>query len=333
MKTMKKIFSWILAILAILAIVAFLLPKKYKVERSAFIESSPEIVYSMTSNFQQWHLWAPWTKETDSTVIFEMTGEPAQVGTSWKWDGTILGNGEMILTELSPGQLVAYDLAFDKGKYRSKGKFVIENLQDSLKVSWFDEGDLGYNPISRYMGLFMGRMMGPDFEKGLAKLKVVAETRAGWPKIDVTVIPAQTVIMVVDSAGPREYESVMGRAFGEMESFVKANKLVRKGPPFATYLKWDSVTYFSVMNICIPVEKAEKGRGRVQVTELPEQKVVRAFYFGDYSKMEPAYRALAAYIKDAGMVEAGGPSEVYITSPMVEKDTAKWETHILFPVK
>jgi effector-binding domain-containing protein len=333
MKTIIKIFYWLLGIIAVLVLVAYLLPKTYKVERNTFIKSNPVVIYGLTSNFQQWHLWVPWTKEVDSTAVFEMTGPAAQVGTSWVWNGEILGNGEMILKEVLPGQLVGYDLAFDQGKYRSKGKIVIENQGDSTKVSWIDEGDLGYNPINRYFGLFMGRMMGPDFEKGLAKLKKVAEERNSWPKIEEVIVPAQTVIMVLDSAGPKEYSAVMGKAYGELYGFLKMNKLVQAGAPFATYVRWDSVTMFSVMNICLPVEKADKGKGRIQVTSIPEQKAVKAIYFGSYSKMEPAYRAVAQYIIESGLVEAGGPSEIYITSPMMEKDTTKWETHISFPVK
>lgn len=333
MKTMLKIFYWSIGIIALLVVIAFLLPKTYKVERSIFIKSNPDVIYNLTSNFELWHLWVAWTKEFDSTAVFETTGTAGQVGTSWRWQGKKLGQGEMIASELVPGQLIAYDLAFDQGKYKSKGRIVIEPQGDSCKVSWFDEGDLGYNPMSRYMGLFMDRMMGPDFEKGLAKLKILAELRANWPKIEEVVIPAQTVIMVLDSSGPKEYEKMMGKAYTDLYRFIADNKLVQKGNPFATYLRWDSVTMFSVMNICIPIEKAEKGKGRVQVTLIPEQSVVKAVYFGSYSKMEPAYRALAQYIKESGKIEAGGPSEIYITSPMSEKDTLKWETHIVFPIK
>jgi effector-binding domain-containing protein/uncharacterized protein YndB with AHSA1/START domain len=314
-------------------IISFFLPKTYRVERTTYIKSNPEIIYALTSDFQQWSLWVPWTKETDSTAVFTMTGPAAQVGTSWKWDGKVLGNGEMILVEVTPGQLVAYDLAFDQGKYKSKGKITIEKQGDSSSVSWIDEGDLGYSPMARYMGLFMDKMMGPDFEKGLAKLKTVAALRNSWPKIEEVVIPAQTVIMVLDSAGPAEFAGVMGRAYGELYNYMQSNKLVQDGNPFATYVRWDSVTMFSVMKICIPVKQAEKGKGRVLVAFFPEQNGVKAIYFGAYDKMEPAYRAVAQYIKDAGKMEVGGPSEIYITGPMTEKDTAKWETHIVFPVK
>ena len=332
MKTFLKIIYWVLGIVALLLIISFLLPRKYKVERSVYIKSDKNLIYNLTSNFTKWTLWVPWTREMDSTAVYEIVGPDGQVGTVWKWSGKKLGEGSMTASELIPGKLVAYDLAFNHGKYKSKGSLDIEP-GDSCKVTWSDEGDLGYNPLARYMGLFMDRMMGPDFEKGLAKLKKIAEERNNWPVIEEVTIPVQTVIMVIDSAGPKEYAGIMEKAYGELYGFLKTNKLVQAGNPFATYLRWDSVTMFSVMNICIPVEKANVGKGRVQVVKVPQMKAVKAIYFGAYDKMEPAYRALDKYIKEAGLIEAGGPSEIYITSPMVEKDTAKWETHIAFPVK
>lgn len=332
MRTFKKIILWLLGIILVIVLGAYLLPKTYKVERTIYIKANSMVIYDLTSNFTKWQIWVPWTKEMDSTAVFEINGKDGEVGVTWTWNGDILGNGMMTATEYQPGKLLAYDLAFDNGKYKSKGRIMIEQ-GDSCKVTWIDEGDLGYDPLARYMGLFMGKMMGPDFEKGLLKLKKVAEDRNNWPKIDEIKIPSQTVIMVLDSAGPAEYGSVMERAYTDLYGFLGSNKLVQKGNPFATYLRWDSVTMFSVMNICIPVEVVTKGKGRIQVSTIPEQNVVRAIYFGSYSKMEPAYRAVAQYIKDAGKIETGGPSEIYITSPMIEKDTSKWETHIVFPVR
>ena len=333
MKTIIKFFYWILGIIALLVIISFLLPKTYRVERSIFIKSNPDVIYRLTSNFQQWHLWVPWTKEVDSTAVFEMKGEPAQVGTSWKWNGKVLGNGEMIASELKRDQLVAYDLAFNKGQYRSKGKIVIENHGDSCKVSWIDEGDLGYNPMSRYMGLFMGRMMGPDFEKGMAKLKITVESRADLPEIEETILVKQVALTIRDSADPKTYSMVMGRAYGELMSVIRGNKLKIKGSPFTITLKWDSVTMNSIMDIGIPVEQAVGGKGRIQVQNFPEQKVVLAHYFGAYEKIGPTYNILDQYIKENDKVIVGAPWEIYITDPMTEKDTAKWETEVAFPIK
>jgi effector-binding domain-containing protein len=333
MKTFRKIILWIVIIIVMLIVISFLLPGSYKVERVTHIKSDKSVIFDLTSNFTKWKIWTPWTKAIDSTANFELAGTEGQVGAHWKWTGKVLGNGEMVITEIVPDELIAYDLSFDNGKYQSKGMLIIEAVGDSNKVSWLDEGDLGYNPISRYMGLFMDKMMGPDFEKGLAKLKKVAEERINWPKIEEKMMPEQVVLLIRDSAGPATYGQIMGKAFGEIMGLVKNNNLVCTSAPFAIYLKWDSITMFSVMDLGIAVEKAEKGKGRVRVDKIPSQQVAIAHYFGAYDKTGPVYYILDQYIKESGKQQAGGPWEIYITDPKTEKDTAKWATDILFPVK
>ena len=332
MKTLKKIFLGIVIIILLLVIIAFFLPKTYHVERSTVIKGDKVVIYDLTSNLRKWDLWTPW-KELDTVAVYELVGKDGQVGTLRKWDGKVIGNGQMILTQLVPVEMVGYDLSFQHGKYQSKGKIVIETAGDSAKVSWIDEGDLGYNPISRYMGLFMGKMLIPDFDKGLAKLKKVVEERKDWPKIEEKLMPNQTVLIIRDSAGPKTYAQVLGKGYGEIMHFIKANKLQFKGHPFAIYLKYDTVTMFSVMDIGIPVEKADKGKGRIRVEKIPEGNAVVAYYFGPYDKTGPVYNALHQYCKESGKVIAGGPSEIYVTDPMTEKDPMKVETDIVFPVK
>lgn len=332
MKTLKKIVLWIGGVLLVVILGAYLLPKTYKVERSIYIKANSMVIYDLASKFSKWHQWVYWTKDLDSTAVFELSGTDGQPGSTWKWDGEILGNGMMTATEFQPGKLLSYDLAFDQGKYQSKGQIILAD-GDSCKVTWIDAGDLGYNPINRYMGLFMGLMMGPDFEKGLSKLKKIAEERNSWPPMEEVVIPEQIVLFITDSAGIADFEKVMGEAYNELITYLKSNNIEQKGNPFATYLRWDSVTMFSVMNISIPVDAAAKGKGRITSATIPEHRAVKAVHFGDYSKTEPVYRALDKYVKASGLTETGGPTEVYLTTPVTEKDTSKWETHILFPVK
>jgi len=115
MKTFKKIMMWALAIVLILILVAYVLPKIYKVERSVYIKARPDLIYDLTSNFKKWKLWEPWTKAIDSTAVYVLIGKEGQVGSIWKWDGKILGNGQMTATGFIPGQQFAYDLEFNKG--------------------------------------------------------------------------------------------------------------------------------------------------------------------------------------------------------------------------
>jgi effector-binding domain-containing protein len=332
MKTLKKILLAIAIIVVILIIIGFLLPKEYHIERSTSIKGDKVLIYDLTSNLNKWDLWTPW-KALDTTAVYELIGADGKVGTTRKWDGKVIGNGQMTLNQLIPNELVGYDLSFQKGKYKSKGKVILESKGDSVKVTWSDDGNLGYNPLSRYMGLFMGRMLGPDFEKGLAKLKKVVEARNGWPKIVEMMMPDQTVLIIRDSAGPKTYEKVFSKGFGEIMHFAETNKLQFKGHPFATYLKYDTVTQFSVMDIGIPVEKASKGKGRIKVENIPAFNAVVATYFGPYDKTALTYNALHQYCKEGGKVITGGPTEIYVTDPITEKDPMNVETDIVFPVK
>jgi effector-binding domain-containing protein len=334
MKILKKVILWLVVVIIALVIIGFLLPKSYKVERSAVIRSGGQTVYDLVCNLNKWDIWAPWTKELDSTVRFELVGNDCEVGTIRKWTGKKMGDGQILLTELIPGQLVAFDLSFMEGKMKSKETFTIEKMGDSCKVTWSDQGDLGYNPFARFMGLRMNKMMGPDFEKGLAKLKAVAEQRAKWPEIEMKSMTEQPALVIRDSAGPATYHQVFMKAFGEIGSFIKSNNLEYKGSPFAIYIKWDSVTMNSVMDIGIPVDRMiDKGKGRVRVEKLPAQTVAIAYYFGPYEKTADTYRILEQYIRESGKEISGGPWEIYVSDPMKEKDPSKLETDILFPVK
>lgn len=333
MRTFGKIVLWLLIIVSLLVIIAYLLPRQYKVERSVSIGADKDLVYDLTCNLKKWDLWTPWNKNMDSTALFELSGNDCEVGTIWKWNGEILGNGELVVTESVPGEYFGYNLMFDDGKYQSKGGFKYDEVNDSVLVIWTDEGDLGFNPVNRYMGLFMDKMMGPDFEKGLTKLKEVAEERNGWPSIKETFMESQIVLVIRDSAGPDTYGQVMGNGYSELMDFIKENRLSPQGHPFAIYLSWDSITQFSVFDMGIAVEFTNGGQGRIRAEEIPAQKVVMADFFGPYDQTANVYYTLDKYISQGGLEIIGNPWEIYVTDPMTEPDTSKWNTQILFPVK
>ena len=333
MRTFGKIILWLVIVIVALTIIGYLLPRTYKVERSIIIGADKALVYKLTCDFQKWNLWSPWTEEADTTALFEMSGGPCEAGTIWKWDGEYFGKGEMIINEAVPGKLFSYDLLFDEGKYESKGSFLYEEVNDSVLVIWTDEGDLGWCPVFRYIGLFMDNQIGSDFESGLAKLKIVAEERHGWPPIYEKYMPEQIVLVIRDSAGPDTYGPVMSKGYGELMQFIKAKRLKIKEHPFAMYVSRDSATQFSVFDMGIAVEYADGGKGRIKAEMTPGQKIVMADYFGPYDQTASVYHALEKYISQGGLEIIGNPWEIFVTDPTNEPDTAKWNTQILFPVK
>ncbi len=333
MKTWKKILIWIFGVIVVLILVSYLLPRSYKVERSVVVRSTPHTLYMLISDYRLWELWAPWTKEDDPTVVFTVEGTPGQPGSVWKWKGDKYREGVMTMTEGIPGQRMTYRLDFDRGSMISSGLMELECAGDSCRVIWRDEGTLGNFPMERYFGLLADLMMGPDFEKGLSNLKLIAEERAQWPKIEEVVWPPHTFIAITDSAGPANYNEVTKKAFEEIMQLARKENLQVTGAPFARYLRWDSVTMFSVMDLGIPVASAEKAEGRARVVHYPEQKVALVHYFGSYEKTAPVYYVLDQYVKETGLLEAEGPWEIFVTGPDTGPDTAKWETVIAFPVR
>jgi len=171
------------------------------------------------------------------------------------------------------------------------------------------------------------------FKQGLEKLKEVTEAMPDPPALKVTEFRERAVITVVDSCNWTDIGNKMGEMFGELMTFQAKAKLEQTGAPLSMYHKWDEVNQFTVFENCLPVNKEVAGKGRVQYKVLPSMKVVMGTHFGAYDKTMYMYMAMDEYIKDFKLEQIGGPIEEYVTDPMMEPDTSKWQTNIYFPVK
>lgn len=160
-----------LGVVALVLLVGLFLPRSYRLQRSIRIQAKPEAVYAQLSVLRQWPEWTVWNQERDPGVRFEFEGPEAGVGATYRWTGAKLGRGQLKLTQAQPGKGVWYELEFDGGQIKATGSVTFEPAGEGLEVVWMNEGDLGRNPVSRYVGLFMERMVGPDFEGGLARLR------------------------------------------------------------------------------------------------------------------------------------------------------------------
>jgi hypothetical protein len=81
----------------------------------------------------------------------------------------------MSFTGAMPPGKIGYDIAFPDFGASYSGEFTIEAKDGGSYVTWSMHGDVGRNPLNRWMGLFMDKLVGPDFEAGLKGLKAQAE--------------------------------------------------------------------------------------------------------------------------------------------------------------
>ena len=177
MKALKTVILTVLSIPVLILSVSLFLPSSYRVERSLEMRAKPDAIFAQVSGLKNWTNWTAWTvaKHPDMEVSF--SGPESGVGATYTWDGKSTGHGVLKLTRAEPDKGIGYDLAFDHGKYVSKGAIEYSPVGDGVRVTWSNEGELGWNPISRIFGLLMDRMMGPDFEEGLRNLKQRLEAK------------------------------------------------------------------------------------------------------------------------------------------------------------
>jgi hypothetical protein len=169
---LKTLFLVIVGVLVILTVGGFLLPSEYKVERDIVIAAAPEEIHGAVADLSTWPKWTAWTERRDPSCKWDFSGPSAGAGAVMTWRGEKMGDGRLELTEASPTEGIEYDVVFAAGQEPAQGGVRYEPLDDgTTRVTWFNSGELGANPLARYMGLLMDRMLGPDFEQGLAGLK------------------------------------------------------------------------------------------------------------------------------------------------------------------
>ena len=176
-RILKRILAGVAVVLAALVVVAFFLPREPEVSRSVDIAAPPSAIFPIASDLRRFREWSPWL-ELDPATTYTFTGPTEGVGQTMTWaskDPTV-GSGSMAVTLLEPGNLVEMALAFGRQANAHSWIHLTPN-GGTTRVTWGFAADTGFNPVARYLGLVLDRAIGPDYERGLARLKVAAEGR------------------------------------------------------------------------------------------------------------------------------------------------------------
>lgn len=175
---MLRIVKWLLITLVALALLLFAggyaLSPEFKAVRSVTVHAPADKVYPLLADPREWKRWTVWNRR-DPAMAITYSGPPSGVGAGWEWKSQSEGDGKMTFTAAEPGRRVAYDLFFPDFGTTSSGDLLLSPDGSGTKVTWTMNGNMGSNPLMRWMALFMDRMVGPDFEAGLANLKALAE--------------------------------------------------------------------------------------------------------------------------------------------------------------
>lgn len=173
------VLAVVLAIaIAIVLILASTRPDAFSVQRTAVVRAPAEKIFPSISNFHQWTNWSPW-ENRDPAMKRTYSGPESGKGAVYAWDGNKnVGSGRMeILEATSPSKIVIKLDFFRPFEGHNTAEFTLLPERDASEtnITWVMRGPAPF--MTKVMQLFMNldRMIGKDFEAGLANLKRIAE--------------------------------------------------------------------------------------------------------------------------------------------------------------
>ena len=173
---LKKILIGILVLVVCGLAFATTKPDTFSVERRTTINAPPEKVFANINDFHAWEAWSPWAK-LDPAMKTTIAGAPSGPGATYEWSGNSdVGSGRMEITNATPSSNVTIKLDFNEPfESHNTTTFALAPAAAGTDVTWTMTGPSNY--MSKVMSVFMSmdKMIGGDFEKGLAQLKAVSE--------------------------------------------------------------------------------------------------------------------------------------------------------------
>ena len=168
---MKRFLLVFVLLLVVVIGVGFFLPGSYEVVRERELPATPEEIHPWLEDLRRWPEWTAWGADHPE-IVYTYEGAERGAGAiySWKEQGDV-PSGRVEITHASLDKGVRYDLSIDQGRFVSKGALEYRPRGESTVVVWTMRGELARDPLQRYMGLFMDRFVGSDFEGGLARLE------------------------------------------------------------------------------------------------------------------------------------------------------------------
>jgi hypothetical protein len=168
-----KFIKYLVFTFALFCVIAFILPKDKYVIRTVEIEQEIDFVFDQVNTLKNWENWSAWSK-SDTSALYTYSEKESGKGAWQEWKSNMTGEGKLTIVESKNNQLIKTKLDFyDQGE--GDGKWEFSSRKGITTVSWTYHADLGYNPLARWIGLFLDSMLGQSLEQSLQSLKTYCQ--------------------------------------------------------------------------------------------------------------------------------------------------------------
>lgn len=176
MKILKRVGIGLAVVIAVFVLVVLTRPSTFHVERSANIKGTVAQAHAAVADFHAWKSWSPWEK-LDPSMKTTFTGAATGKGAEYAWVGNDqVGEGKMTITESTPDKIVIRLEFIKPFAATNQTTFTFAAAGAETKVTWAMDGNNDFFGKAFSLFMDMDKMIGNDFEKGLAALKTVVES-------------------------------------------------------------------------------------------------------------------------------------------------------------
>ncbi|NEN25503.1 hypothetical protein G3O08_18585 [Cryomorpha ignava] len=316
-------------------------PTNYQVEREITIDAPSDLVFSLVNNHKERDAWSPW-EAMDANMTKSYEGPESGVGALYKWTGNdSVGTGWMEILESEPNNHIKSKLVFTEPfQSESTLNWNFTEVDGKTTAVWTMNGELpGY---LFWMGQDeMEEQMAPDFEKGLANLKRVAEEklRAMKPNSNLTaeIVTVESKPyyysadqLPISSVNAAFFEERYGKLMAYIGEDGQKNML---GAPFAIFSVWDEENNLAEIEVAVACKSTKPGKDKIKKGDTYAGEVLKCQFMGPYENTGEAHEFINKYASDNNLEITGSPWEVYVTDPANEPDQNKWITEVYYPIK
>ena len=166
-------------LVAVLVVVVATRPAAFRIARSITIDGPPDRAFSLVNDFHEGPVWSPYEK-LDPAMKKSFEGPRSGTGAVYGWAGNDkVGTGRMTIEKSVSPSLVSLRLEFIKPfTATNQGTFAFVREGKKTKVTWAMEGRYSFMSKAFSLVMNMDKLVGTDFERGLAAMKVAAESVA-----------------------------------------------------------------------------------------------------------------------------------------------------------
>jgi uncharacterized protein YndB with AHSA1/START domain len=162
--------------IAIVLILAATKPATFSVRRATTLKAPAERIFPLINDFHRWESWSPYENK-DPAMKRTYSGAASGKGAVYAWDGNKnVGSGRMEILEASAPSKVVIKLDFiTPFEGHNTAEFTMLPQGDATNLTWVMRGPMPFMMKVLHVFINMDRMIGKDFEAGLANLKRLTE--------------------------------------------------------------------------------------------------------------------------------------------------------------